>query len=68
LRESARSSDTQAASLARALIDALTGSRDAFGFLGSKVNLERTPFGPSVQTPAWHSEVVSKYSERENYP
>lgn len=68
LRETAHSSDTQAASLARALIDALAGSRDAFGFLGSKTTLERTPFGPGVTTPDWHPALVQKYMEQESYP
>lgn len=68
LKETTASSDVQAASLARAIIDALKGSHDAFGFLGSKVALERTPFGPQVETPAWHAELVEKYMGQERYP
>jgi hypothetical protein len=68
LRETAHSSDTQAASLARAVLDGLGGSRDAFGFLSSKTLLEATPFGPRVETPAWHAALVEKYMGRENYP
>jgi hypothetical protein len=68
LRETANAPDEQAASLARALIDALGGSREAFGYLGSKSFLERAPFGPFASTPPWHSALVWKYMERENYP
>lgn len=68
LRETGRSSNAQAASLARALIDALGGSRNAFGFLGSKTGLETTPFGPSAPTPPWHGELVWKNMDKETYP
>ena len=68
LREAARESDSQGKSLARAVTEGLKGNHDAFGFLGSKVNLERTPFGPQVEPPAWHAALVEKYDGRETYP
>jgi hypothetical protein len=68
LRVAVNSSDTQGKRLARATIDALAGKRVAFGYLASKLYLERTPFGPEVDEPDWLSVQVEKYLERENYP
>jgi hypothetical protein len=68
LRETAKSSDKQASSLAKATIDALDGNRKAFGYLGSKIYLEMTPFGPQAKPPAWHQAMVELYLDRDTYP
>jgi hypothetical protein len=68
LREAARSSDRQGKNLARATIDALAGKRPAFGYLVSKVYLERTAFGREVEQPSWLAAEVEPYLQRETYP
>ena len=68
LREAAKSSDKQAASLARATIDALGGSRKGFGFLASKTYLEMTAFGERVQSPDWLGEALEPYLDIDTYP
>jgi hypothetical protein len=68
LREAARTSDSQGKNLARATIDALAGKRTAFGYLVSKVQISRTPFGPQVDEPEWLHTEVERYMERETYP
>ncbi len=69
LREVAKSGDTQAGSLARATIDAYTkGSHDAFGYLCSKVNLDKTPFGPEPEAPPWLGDMIERYGSKETYP
>jgi hypothetical protein len=61
LREMARSKDPQTRSLANATIDALGGSRKAFGYLQARVELTRTPFGPVVSDPDWLEAVTAPY-------
>jgi hypothetical protein len=68
LREATKSSDNQAASLARATIDALSGKRNAFGFLASKTSLDFTPFGPRPVSPDWLSGAMEPYLDRATYP
>ena len=68
LRAAAQSPDNQASSLAKATIEALGGSRKAFGYLGSKIYLEMTPFGPQVKPPDWHEAIVKSYLDRDTYP
>jgi hypothetical protein len=69
LREVAKSGDVQAKSLARATLDAYTnGSHEAFGYLCSKVNLEKTPFGPEPEPPPWLPDMVDRYQTIETYP
>lgn len=68
LRTATRSSDSQTKYLAKATLDALKGERRAFGYLGSKVNLSETLFGPGVVEPEWMYEVVSEYLDRDVYP
>jgi hypothetical protein len=68
LREAAKSSDDQTSSLAKATIDALSGNHKAFGYLGSKIQLEMTPFGPHINTPDWHRAMVESYLDRDTYP
>jgi hypothetical protein len=68
LRETAKTKDAQAVSFARALMDGLNGSRDAFGFIGSKTVLETAPCGPGIEPPEWHRELVLKYENRDTYP
>jgi hypothetical protein len=61
LREVAHSNDPQARSLANATIDALGGSRKAFGYLQARVELSRTPFGPEVSDPDWLAQAAEPY-------
>ena len=68
LREATKSSDNQTASLARATIDALSGKRNAFGFLASKLSLDFTPFGPRPVIPDWLEGAQQPYLERDTYP
>jgi hypothetical protein len=68
LREAAKSSDKQAASLARATIDALGGSRKGFGFLASKTLLEMTAYGDRVQSPDWLGAALEPYLDVDTYP
>jgi hypothetical protein len=68
LRSAAKSTDNQTSSLAKATIDALGGNHKAFGYLGSKVLLEVTPFGPQVKPPDWQDSVIDLYLDRETYP
>ncbi len=69
LREVAKSGDAQARSLARATIDAYTkGSHEAFGYLCSKVSLDKTPFGPEPESPPWLGELIEQYRSKETYP
>lgn len=68
LHAAAKSPDSQSSSLAKATIDALAGNHNAFGYLGSKVSLEITPFGPQVKPPAWQDSMVESNLDREKYP
>lgn len=68
LREATKSSDNQTASLARATIDALSGKRNAFGFLASKLSLAFAPFGPGPVIPDWLEGALQPYLERDTYP
>jgi hypothetical protein len=68
LREAAHSSDRQCSNLARATIDALAGNHAAFGYLCSKLNITRTPFGPEVPEPEWLADKVVFYLDRDDYP
>ncbi len=68
LRTAAKSSDPQTSSLAKATIDALGGDHKAFGYLGSKVLLEVTPFGPRVRPPDWQDAMIDLYLDRDTYP
>jgi hypothetical protein len=68
LRVAAKSRDNQTSSLAKATIDALGGDHKAFGYLGSKVLLEVTPFGPQVKPPDWQNAMVDLYLDRDTYP
>ena len=69
LQETAKSDDVQARSLARAAIDARTkGTRDAFGFLCSKVVLDKVPFGNMPEEPEWIAPLAERFSEIETYP
>lgn len=61
LRKVAHSDDAQARSLASATIDALGGSRKAFGYLQARVELSRTPFGPEVSDPPWLAQAAAPY-------
>ena len=65
LREVTRSKDSQARSLAQATIDALGGSRKAFGYLQARVELTKTPFGPTVSDPDWLAGVTAPYRDNE---
>lgn len=65
LREVAHSNDPQARSLANATIDALGGSRKAFGYLQARVELSRTPFGPEVSDPDWLAQAAEPYREND---
>jgi hypothetical protein len=68
LRAALRSSDSQARYFSKATLDALKGEHRAFGYLGSKVNLSETVFGPRVLEPEWMSELVLEYMDRDAYP
>jgi hypothetical protein len=68
LRTVAKSPDNQGSSLAKATIDALGGNHKAFGYLGSKVLLELTPFGPQVKPPDWQDAMIDLYLDRDSYP
>ena len=63
LRDVRRDKDPQARSLAQATIDALGGSRNAFGYLQAKVELTKTPFGPAVADPDWLEASTAPYRE-----
>jgi hypothetical protein len=68
LAQVAKSSDRQAANLARATIGALRGERSAFGFLVTRVDISESAFGPEVDTPAWVQTAMEPYFRRETYP
>lgn len=69
LREAAKSGDAQARSLARATFDAYSkGSHEAFGYLCSKVSLDKTPFGPEPEPPPWLGDLIEQYRSVETYP
>lgn len=68
LEQVAKSSDRQAANLARATIGALRGDRKAFGFLATRVDISETAFGPEVDTPNWVEAAMQPYFRRETYP
>jgi hypothetical protein len=68
LHAAAKSPDNQTSSLAKATIDALGGNHKAFGYLGSKVLLEVTPFGPEVKPPDWQDAMIDLYLDRDTYP
>jgi hypothetical protein len=68
LRAATRASDAQARYFAKATLDALKGEQRAFGYLGSKVNLSETLFGPRVMEPEWMGELVMGYMDRDAYP
>ncbi len=68
LREAMKSPDKQCKSLARATIDGLSGKRQAFGYLNSKVYLTSTPFGPKATEPDWLDNATEPYLDRETYP
>jgi hypothetical protein len=60
LREIAKSKDPQARELAQATINAMGGSRKAYGFLGATVCVDRNLFEESTGSPEWMHEEVSK--------
>jgi hypothetical protein len=68
LHEGVKSSDKQAATLARATIDALGGSRKAFVFLALKTFLEMAAFGPQTHSPDWLLDASQPYVNRDTYP
>jgi hypothetical protein len=68
LEQVTKSSDRQAANLARATIGALRGERSAFGFLVTRVDISETAFGPEVETPGWVRTAMEPYFRRETYP
>lgn len=68
LEQVTKSSDRQAANLARATIGALRGERNAFGFLVTRVDISESAFGPEVETPDWVEKVMEPYFRRETYP
>ena len=63
LRKVADSDDAQARNLATAVVDGLSGSRKAFGYLQARVELTRTPFGPEVADPDWLAQAAEPYRE-----
>jgi hypothetical protein len=68
LEQVTKSSDRQAANLAKATIGALRGERSAFGFLVTRVDISASAFGPEVDTPAWVQTAMEPYFRRETYP
>jgi hypothetical protein len=68
LEQVAKSSDRQAANLAKATIGALHGERKAFGFLATRVDVSETAFGPEVDAPDWIQAAMEPYFRRETYP
>lgn len=68
LEQVAKSSDRQAANLAKATIGALHGERSAFGFLVTRVDISESAFGPEVADPPWIRDAMEPYFRRETYP
>ena len=70
LTDSARSSDPQQRSLARALIDAISsrGNRNAFGFLNAHGTIYFSLIGENDPEPEWMNEVTEKYLDEERQP
>lgn len=68
LEQVTKSSDRQAANLAKATMGALRGERSAFGFLVTRVDISETAFGPEVDTPPWVQTAMQPYFRRETYP
>jgi hypothetical protein len=70
LRVASRSADAQESSLAQALLDALGGSKQAFGFLYARLSISRTLFGVGKGEPEWLSSAGAPYFEnpRRFYP
>lgn len=68
MEQVAKGSDRQAASLAKATIDALHGERKAFGFLVTRVDISEAAFGSEVATPDWVRSAMEPYFRRETYP
>jgi hypothetical protein len=61
--------DSQERYFAKATLDALKGDHRAFGYLGSKVNLNETPWlKPGVAEPEWLGDAISDYRDRDVYP
>jgi hypothetical protein len=63
----AKSDEEQTRDLAAATIDAMNGSRRAYGFLASQISIDRDVFGRGVDSPEWLSDEIGKwhtYSER----
>lgn len=61
LRQAADAHDGQERNLARALIDALKGSRRGFGYLCARVGLVNTPVDSAASFPPWIEQAGEPY-------
>jgi hypothetical protein len=69
VRSVANSSDPQQRYLARAFLDALRGSKDAVGYLNSKLQLYTGLLPDSDRPqPEWLDQVTEPYLEKDSYP